>query len=147
MLIKLNRVNLFVFSILIILSLVSNKPKDIELPEAVKKTFLKLFPNAKEVKWEGDANSYYEIGFINQGADNTARILPDGSVKEIETTVKVSEVPLRIVKALQKKFPKSQITFAVKISRPDNSTVYDLEINTGLELLDITMSTLGYEVY
>jgi hypothetical protein len=117
-----------------------------EIPSAIKKNFVKLFPSAHNVKWDGDPRTHYEAGFVQDGKDNIAVFLPDGTFKEIETEIKTSEIPKRVLKAVGKKYPLSKISFALKIQRSNNTTVYDLEVNTGVEEIDITLDTMGYEV-
>src|ERR1043165_500086 len=116
-----------------------------EIPAAIKKNFVKLFPSAHNVKWDGDA-SHYEAGFVQDGKDNIAVFLPDGTFKEIETEIRSTDIPKRVIKAVSKKYPLSKITFALKIQRSNNTTVYDLEVNTGIEEIDITLDTMGFEV-
>jgi len=117
-----------------------------EVPAAIKKSFVKLFPSAHNVKWDGDARSQYEAGFKQDGRENIAVFLPDGTFKEIETEIKTAELPKRVLKAVSKKYPLSKISFALKIQRSNNSTVYDLEVNTGVEEIDITLDSMGFEV-
>ena len=117
-----------------------------EIPASIKKSFIARFPLAHHVRWDGDSRSQYEVGFVQDGKDNIAVFLPDGTFKEIETEIKQSEIPKRVLKAVSKKYPLSKVSFALKIQRSNNTTVYDLEVNTGVEEIDITLDTMGYEV-
>jgi hypothetical protein len=127
---------------LVIMSFTGGK----EIPAAIKKSFIKLFPSAHNVKWDGDPRTHYEAGFIQDGKDNIAVFLPDGTFKEIETEIRAAEIPRRVLKAVSKKYPLSKISFALKIQRSNNTIVYDLEVNTGIEEIDITLDAMGFEV-
>lgn len=137
---------LFFIALFSILSLATAMAGEIELPEAVKKNFEVRFPNASNIRWDGDSDTHYEVGFVMEGKEKIAVFLPDGTFKEIETEIKSNEIPKRVLKAIDKKFPLSTVTFALKIQRSNNSTVYELEVNTGLEEIDITLDPMGYEV-
>ncbi|MDZ4663761.1 MAG: PepSY-like domain-containing protein [Bacteroidota bacterium] len=117
-----------------------------EIPASIKRSFVERFPTAHDIKWEGNSQSQYEVGFVHEGKDKIAVFLPDGTFKETEIEIKISEVPKRVLKAVGKKYPLSKISFALKIQRSNNTTVYDLEVNTGVEDLDITLDPMGYEV-
>ncbi|MBK6521875.1 MAG: PepSY-like domain-containing protein [Bacteroidia bacterium] len=118
----------------------------IEIPASIKRSFVQRFPTAHNIRWEGTAQTHYEVGFVDEGKDKIAVFLPDGTFKETETEIKTSEIPKRVLKAVGKKYPLSKISFALKIQRSNNTTVYDLEVNTGVEDLDITLDPMGYEV-
>ncbi len=136
---------IFVF-VFTVVSSVTAMAGEIELPEAVKKNFEVRFPNASNIRWDGDSETHYEVGFVMEGKEKIAVFLPDGTFKEIETEIKSHEIPKRVLKAIDKKFPLATVTFALKIQRSNNSTVYELEVNTGLEEIDITLDPMGYEV-
>ena len=120
--------------------------RDIEIPEVIKKSFVQKFPTAHNAKWDGDSESHYEVGFVLDGKDKIAVFLPDGTFKEIETEIKISELPKRVTKSVNRKFPLAKISFALKIQRSNNTTVYELEVDTGVEEIDVTIDTLGFEV-
>jgi hypothetical protein len=117
-----------------------------EIPASIKKSFVKRFPTAHDIRWEGDSQTHYEVGFVDEGKDKVAVFLADGTFKEIETEIRISEIPKRVLKAVNKRFPLSKISFALKIQRSNNAIVYDLEVNTGIEDIDITLDAMGYEV-
>jgi len=118
----------------------------IEIPEVIKRSFEQKFPTAHDVKWDGDADSHYEVGFILDGKDKIAVFLPDGTFKEIETEIKISELPKRVIKSIDRKFPLAKIGFALKIQRSNNTTVYEVEVRTGVEDIDVTLDSMGFEV-
>ncbi len=117
-----------------------------EIPASIKRSFSTRFPTAHNIRWEGSSNTHYEVGFVQDGKDNVAVYLPDGTFKEIETEIKTSELPKRVIKAVNKKFPLSKIGFALKIQRSNNTVVYDIEVRTGVEEVDITLDPMGFEV-
>lgn len=119
---------------------------EIEIPEAIKRSFVQKFPTAHDVKWDGDADTHYEVGFVLDGKDKIAVFLPDGTFKEIETEIKITELPKRVIKSIDRKFPLSKIAFALKIQRSNNTTVYEVEVRTGVEDIDVTLDAMGFEV-
>lgn len=131
--------------IFILLSLLG-KADIIEIPEIIKKSFEERFPTARNAKWDSTTDKQFEVGFELNGKETVAIFLSDGTFKEIETEIKPEEIPVRVKKSIEKKFPLSKITYAVKVQRANGVLVYDLEVNTGIELLDITLDTMGFEV-
>jgi len=119
----------------------------IEIPEAIKKTFEELFPKVKMVKWDNAEGNRFEAGFVLNGKDVVAVFMPDGTFTEIETPIQSNELPLRVLKSIQKKFPLCKVTYAMKIQRANDVIVYDLEVDTGAESLDITLDSYGFEVF
>lgn len=134
--------SLFVVVSLILMSFTGGK----EIPASIKRSFSTRFPAAHNIRWEGSASTHYEVGFVQDGKDNVAVFLPDGTFKEIETEIKITELPKRVVKAVNKKFPLAKIDFALKIERSNNTVVYDIEVKTGVEDIDITLDPMGFEV-
>ncbi len=131
---------------ILILFQLSLRADVIEIPEVIKKNFEELFPGVRSVKWETIGANQFEAGFTLNGKEVVAVFMNDGTFKEIETEIHTKEVPVRVQKAVLKKFPLSKITYAVKVERKNNVIVYDLEVDTGIERLDITLNSMGYEV-
>ena len=120
---------------------------EIEIPMAIKKSFIQKFPLAQDVRWDGDAETHYEVGFVIDGKEKIAIFLVDGTFKETETEIRISELPKRVVKAINKKFPLSKISFALKIQRGNNAVVYEVAVDTGIEEVDVTLDAMGFEVF
>lgn len=138
--------HIFIFLVCFCLNTHSLFAGEIEIPESVKKSFVQKFPSAQDVRWDGDATTHYEVEFVIDGKEKTAIFLVDGTFKEIETEIKLSELPKRVVKSIEKKFPLSKIVFALKVQRRNNSDAYVVAVDTGIEELDITLDAMGYEV-
>ena len=117
-----------------------------EVPASIKRSFNTRFPTAHNIRWEESTGTHYEVGFVQDGKDNVAVFLADGTLKEIETEIKTTELPKRVIKSVNKKFPLSKIGFALKIERSNNTVVYDIEVRTGVEDIDITLDPMGFEV-
>jgi len=120
---------------------------EIEIPMAIKKSFIQKFPMAQDVRWDGDTETHYEVGFVIDGKEKTAIFLVDGTFKETETEIKIAELPKRVIKSVNKKFPLAKISFALKIQRGNNSVVYEVAVDTGIEEVDVTLDSMGFEVY
>jgi hypothetical protein len=88
------------------------------VPETVRNTFAKDYPNAKFSTWDKETfegSVVYEAEGVSVG--NTSRNVmysPEGQVVQIEDTIPVSDVPDSITSVVSKQFPGAAIKSAEK---------------------------------
>ncbi|MGC4037284.1 MAG: PepSY-like domain-containing protein [Chitinophagaceae bacterium] len=96
-------------------------------PATVKKSFTKLFPGVKP-KWEKE-NSDYEANFKKDGKEMSAVFAADGTLKETETTITVSELPATVKDYISKHYKNAAIKEAAKITKADGTLNFEAEVN------------------
>lgn len=115
----------------------------IEVPDAIENAFKQKFPNAKKVKWEKENKTEYEASFMLDNKEMSAVYNSDGSLKEIETEIAVTELPKAVSDALNKNYPNAKVHEAAKIERSDNSVVYEAEIKVNGKKTDVLFDPNG----
>ena len=96
-------------------------------PEAVKKSFAKLFPGITP-KWEKE-NADYEANFKKDGKEMSAVLGADGVLKETETSIAVNELPQSVRDYVVKQYKNAVIKEAAKITKADGTVNYEAEVN------------------
>ena len=110
----------------------------INVPPAVTKAFNGKYPGATDVKWGKENAKEYEAEFKLNNTAISANFGTDGSWKETETTIKSSELPEAVTKAIQTKYPGGVISLAEKVEKPDK-TYYEtvIKINNKKKEIEI----------
>jgi putative PepSY-like beta-lactamase-inhibitor len=114
--------------------------------KAVKEAFAERFPNAGPVKWDNESKSEYEANFKMDGVDMSAVFSNDGTWKETETSIPVSDLPQAVADAAKRKYSKGKITGASKIVRSDGSTVYEADIKVKSRMKELLFNEDGKTV-
>lgn len=94
---------------------VSGYAQSTKVPSKVKMAFMKKFPKIKNVKWEKESENNYEANFMKNGKKLSANFNSSGKWLETERNISVSQIPAKIMKALKKKYPNSNIKNAVDV--------------------------------
>ena len=110
----------------------------INVPPAVTKAFNSKYPGATDVKWGKENAKEYEAEFKLNNTAISANFGTDGSWKETETTIKSSELPEAVTKAIQTKYPGAVINLAEKVEKPEK-TYYEtvIKINNKKKEIEI----------
>jgi len=120
--------------------------KAVEVPDAVLKSFKAKFSEVKKTKWEKEKDGNYEAEFDLNGKEMSATFLPDGTWKETETEIDVSELPKAVAESLNKLYPGTKIREAAKILRSDNTQVYEAEIKINGKKTDVLFDEKGNKI-
>lgn len=113
-----------------------------EVPAAVKSSFQKHYPSAKEVKWEKE-NTNYEAEFEINKTESSALFDSQGHLKELEQEIKTSELPKNTLEYCRKNFPAYKVTEAAKITDATGKITYEAELEKGKEHFDIIFDDQG----
>src|SRR5690349_3586636 len=105
----------------------AQKLQDSQVPQAVKSTQEKKYPGIK-VKWSKEEKDY-EAEFTKDGKKMSTVIDANGTWKETETNIKVSDLPKAITEYMTKTAKAKNIKEAAIVSKADGSTVYEAEAN------------------
>ncbi len=98
-----------------------------KVPAAVKASFAKEYPGITP-KWEKE-NGNYEVNFKQNGNTMSLLIMPNGSIVETETDIRVDELPATVLAYVKEHYPGKNIKEAAKITRADRSMNYEAEVN------------------
>ena len=119
-----------------------------ELPASVMAAFAKAYPSAtikecaKEV--EGGKTSY-EVASMENNVGRDVLYDPEGTVIVVEETIAVSDMPMLVQQAFNKRFPKSEIVLTEKLMR-GSSVNYEFQIKDKGEIKEIAFDASGNEV-
>lgn len=120
--------------------------KPAQVPAAVVATFMRVFPQAKAVRWEKEDNRY-EAGFAQGGSQLSALISAAGELEETETSLAPSALPAPVRQALAKHYKGLKVSEAAKIVAAKTGAVsYEAEVRENGKSRDILFTADGHEV-
>lgn len=108
----------------------AQKLKETEVPEAVKVSFVKSFPNSKSVKWSRESEMEFEAEFKNGSLEQSANFDPSGKWLVTETEIKKTDLPPRVQAAIKKEFDGFKIEEAEKVETSEGVS-YEVELEKG----------------
>ena len=111
-------------------------------PTKVNNAFKAKFPNAKYVEWEKEKETEWEAEFKLNGVEYSANFLNDGTWKETEHEIKVSELPNSVRNTLSTEFSGYEIEGAEMTETPEFSG-YEVEIEKGEETIEVVLDKSG----
>ena len=111
----------------------AQKTQDKNVPVAVKTSFLKQYPDAKEVKWEKE-NGNYEAEFEVGETDYSVLIDASGNIIETEIEISVDALPANAKEYVSKNHAGQKIKEAAKITDAKGTVTYEAEIK-GTDLI------------
>jgi len=111
-----------------------------DVPAAVKAAITKLYPTAKNVKFEKE-NRDYEAGFTLNGKAISVVLDPNGTVKETETEIPVSVLPAAIRGYIARKMPGKKIKEAAEMLDATGKRTYEAQVG-GKDLIFDERGTL-----
>lgn len=113
-----------------------------KVPQAVKTTFNKKFPAAKEVEWGTEGKTQWEAEFELKEKEMSANFDLQGNWKETETDLEEDEVPAVVMNVLKVKFPGYKVKDAAFTETPKFSA-YEIVIKKGESKKEITIDKTG----
>ena len=113
-----------------------------ELPQSVNESFSKKFPSAKSVKWDKENETEWEAEFKMDGTKYSANFDNDGTRKETEHEIKITDIPEHIQSVLTHEFPKCKIEEA-EISETPLQTVYEFGIEFNDQDMEVAIDNNG----
>lgn len=114
-----------------------------QTPDAVKKNFNKKYPNATDVSWGIDRNSFHEAHFKLDGIKYRADYMLNGNWVETETNVGWKDLPDAVKKAFEEEDKKKDIIEIELVDHNSKGSFYDIEYKTGGGKLDIAIRPNG----
>lgn len=97
-----------------------------KVPDKVKTTLEKRYPEAEKVKWDKE-NQDYEASF-EQGEVNYSVLLnTNGKVLETEGEIKINQLPDPVLAYMNTNYPKTKIKEAARIVDSSGTVTYEAE--------------------
>ena len=118
-----------------------NEVEQDNTPESVLKSFGTMFPNAKEVEWEHEEDSW-EAGFMSNEHEVSVEFSETGGWIETETTLHRSEVPPLVVEGIYKKYANAEFLKFEEV-RGEDFLAYEVDIRFEGEEIEILISGSG----
>ena len=104
-----------------------------EVPEAVEKAIKAEYPDAKigEAEEEKeDGKMIYEVEFTVGKKEYEASITPEGKILEIESEIKVTEIPAIVKKAIMAKYEGATLKEAEELIKEKKVASYEVKLVT-----------------
>jgi hypothetical protein len=101
------------------------------VPQAVLDAIKDKFPKAelgKAAKETEDGKTIYKLTFIYKKHNYEAECEADGTFQAINKELEVKELPEKIAKVLEEKYPKARINLIEEITKKDKIVSYDVEL-------------------
>jgi hypothetical protein len=118
------------------------------VPAPVRAAFEKAFSKAtinECVKDVERRKTTYEIVSTEGEINRHVRFHPDGKVMEVEEPIAIANVPEPAKRAVQKKYPKGDVTLVEKVTRGEQ-VVYEFRVKNRKKIRQILLDADGKKV-
>lgn len=129
----MNRLLAFFILLFSVSSVSAQKLKEDKVPELVRASFQKLYPDIRRPKWELDKGNY-EAEFRMDGAEQSALFDSSGTFLQMEIEIRESELPQPIKDYLQKNYAGQKVSEATRITKANGDVLFEVGIK-GRELI------------
>ncbi len=134
----MKKLTIVVASVVTGLTAYTQKIEATKLPEPVKTSFAKMYPEATNAKWEMEKGSY-EVEFKQSGSSMSSLFKPDGTMTESEIDIKITDLPQAALSYVKEHYKGKQIKEAAKITKASGEINYEAEV----EGKDLIFDTKG----
>jgi len=111
------------------------------VPKAVKAKFHQLYPKAEKVKWDKE-DTKYEANFKLNNVEMSTLFNNKGNLLETETSIAKKDLPVLVMKSINKNFPGYPIVEVDKIVRKRN-VIYEVDFKKGEKYVGTTFDSKG----
>jgi hypothetical protein len=98
------------------------------VPEVVKASLAKKYPQATKVTWEKEHGNYEANWGGKSGEDMAVQFSPDGKFVEQTKAIAVTALPKSVVDNVKSKYPTAKIKEAGYVTMADGSVRYEAEV-------------------
>jgi len=137
-------------TLLVMLGSVNAEEKELsknQIPKAVIEAFEKAYPNAKSLEFEEEmfeGKTAYEVEYKKNGVEYEFLYSTDGALLQKEEEIDGEMLPVPVVLAIKKAYPKAEIKDVEQVMKPDNTvTGYEVEIKTAGKELELELDVSG----
>lgn len=138
----MKKIILIASSLLIISGANAQDLKESEVPEIIKQSFLKIYPNTKVDGWEKEGTNY-EAAFHLNNAESSAIFDANGRFKELEQEIKITELPIAATEYCAKTYVGYKLEEAAKITDVSGKIMFEAELKKGKEHFDVMFDDKG----
>ena len=129
-------------SLLVMNTATAQHLKEAEVPTNVKASFAKKYATSKVEVWEKEGGDY-EAEFHLNKVESSAVFSADGTFKELEQEIKITELPKIATDYCTQNFAGYKISEAAKITDANNKVMYEAEMTKGKEHFDVIFDDKG----
>ncbi len=116
--------------------------KSADVPEVIKKSFEKNFPNTKVDSWEKEGADY-EAEFHQNKVEGSAIFDANGKFIEVEEEIKTTNLPKNAIEYCTKTYVGYTLEEAAKIKSAEGKITYEAEMKKGKEHFDVMFDDKG----
>ena len=138
----MKQIILLASSLLIINGAKAQDLKESEVPEIIKQSFIKKYPNTKVDGWEKEGTDY-EAEFHLNKVESSASFDANGRFKELEQEIKITELPKAASEYCAKTYIGYKIGEASKITDVNGKIMFEAELQKGKEHFDVMFDDKG----
>ncbi|MFC2129852.1 PepSY-like domain-containing protein [Bacteroidota bacterium] len=121
----------------------SKRINETEVPESIKKVFIKTFPENERVRWDLDRDDNYKAIFYIERDRASAKYDENGNCLETKMYTDTSDIPDKIKKKISKKYKDFKINKVEKITVLKEGVSYEMELTPIIEKIEISVSPSG----
>jgi len=111
----------------------AQKIQEKNVPSSVKSTFKKMYPTAKEVKWDKEGEKY-EASFDLDKTDHSVLMDAQANIIETEVAIDLNQLPNGILDYVKTHYNSKQPKESAKITDAKGIVTFEVEIK-GMDLL------------
>ena len=138
----MKQIILLASSLLLINGVKAQDLKESEVPEIIKKSFEKRFPNTKVEGWEKEGTDF-EAEFHKNKIESSATFDANGRFKELEEEIKTTDLPKASTEYCAKTYVGYKLEAAAKIIDFAGKITYEAEMKKGKEHFDVIFDDKG----
>lgn len=121
----------------------AQKLKSNDVPDAVRSSFSKKFPTAKDVQWSKENETEFEAEFKNASKEQSANFHVSGMWLVTETEIKTTQLPAAIQAAIKKEFAGFKIEEAEQVESSEKGSLYEVKLEKGEKTISVEFSPSG----
>ncbi|GAC1526647.1 MAG: hypothetical protein NVS3B15_02790 [Sediminibacterium sp.] len=110
-------------------SLLAQDLKEKDIPQVVKTSFAKKYPDVKKANWEKEKGNFEANWGGKSGEDHSAVFTPAGSFVEIVDVIPVDHLPASVASYVKKHYKGARITEAGKVTDAAGKHMFEAEIH------------------
>jgi len=116
--------------------------KETEVPELIKQSFLKIYPNTKVDGWEKEGTDY-EVEFHLNNVESSALFNVHGNFIELEQEIVLTDLPKAAVDYCKLNYKEYKLNEAAVITDVYKKVTYEIELKKGKEHFDLMFDDKG----
>lgn len=114
-----------------------------QVPDEVKISFEKKYPDEKHSKWKIDRNGNFETHFKKDGKEYRADFTPEGLWIETERSIKKKELPELVRQKLKSDYDDYEIVELEETRHHEKGLFYDVELKKDGRKQDVEFNVNG----